>query len=759
MAAPTPSKASKAPAAPAAQPPRADRAAAPSVEIEDLVLLPLERHFSKPAHHRLTTWPAASSSSSSRGRARGLNNMGNTCFLNATLQCLAHTPAVITLANLAHSSSSCSLARSGSFCALCALTAVINHMHASEGGAYTPRPLTNNLKALAKHFRVGRQEDAHEFLRVLLDRVHLACLALSGIDITRTTAQTPGPDRLYETSYIHKAFGGYLRNQLHCPQCGYDSNTFDSFLDLSLEIGARRGITSVEKALAVYTRPEALDKANKWKCPRCLVPVCAVKQLTIRKAPAILTVQLKRFSFMASFGAFGMGGKIQDHIAFPFTLDIAPALSDSAKAEGTPSVYDLYSLIVHHGGGAHSGHYFSFVQSRAGEWMCMDDSSAARVGAHVVQQQQAYVLFYRQREAARPAPAPTASMVPSSDIVSAMDALESVQWTGGVSASGGSARAPSSRVVIGTSSTAAIPDKLFNTSSPPAAAAVAAPVQLDVSTLKLHAMPKRWRILSDSSVCRPHLHVLLQEVRSKRQAVATASTSEDEAEELDEAPLVAAPRNPDDFPPIVAARASVPAEMLPSVHLLATAPAPTASTSESGVGKGPAAKVKRTAAPAPASVVAHDLPPPAPVRAQLPVAAPAPVKRATLPTTQPVAPTVAQVLYGDSWGSVGAWDVEGALPSAGSKRFREVAGFRHGAVDREWDNALDAGRTKKVKGPAPDQSSVSQAMQNVHDTKRRREEARKRSIGMLSLAAVEYDRMDDEVGQKDDAHNHEEGEE
>jgi hypothetical protein len=38
-----------------------------------------------------------------------------------------------------------------------------------------------------------------------------------------------------ETDLVHQLFGGYLRSQLKC-KCGAVSNSFESLLDLSLEI-------------------------------------------------------------------------------------------------------------------------------------------------------------------------------------------------------------------------------------------------------------------------------------------------------------------------------------------------------------------------------------------------------------------------------------------------------------------------------------------------------------------------------------------
>lgn len=54
-------------------------------------------------------------------------------------------------------------------------------------------------------FRLGRQEDAHEFLRCLVDAMHE--VSLKGI--------TPKPSpELCATTLIHRVFGGRLRSQV-----------------------------------------------------------------------------------------------------------------------------------------------------------------------------------------------------------------------------------------------------------------------------------------------------------------------------------------------------------------------------------------------------------------------------------------------------------------------------------------------------------------------------------------------------------------
>ena len=89
------------------------------------------------------------------------------------------------------------------------------------------------------------------------------------------------PTRRDETTALHGVFGGYFRSQIHCPECAYDSNTFDSFMDMSLELDGH-STNSVARALKAFAKPEVLDAKNKWKCPRCNRAVQARKQMTVR---------------------------------------------------------------------------------------------------------------------------------------------------------------------------------------------------------------------------------------------------------------------------------------------------------------------------------------------------------------------------------------------------------------------------------------------------------------------------------------------
>ncbi|KAF5771836.1 putative ubiquitinyl hydrolase 1 [Helianthus annuus] len=303
---------------------------------------------------------------------RGLINCGNSCYANAVLQCLTSTkPLTVYLLRQSHSKS----CGARSWCLICELERHVLLLR-DNGDPLSLSKILLNMRAVNNKMGDGSQEDAHEFLRLLVTLMQSICLEGFG-------GESVNP-KLQETTFIQHTFGGQLRSKVKCLRCNRESDRYENIMDLTLEIFG--WVESLEDALTQFTSLEELDGENMYRCARCAAYVPAQKQLAIQEAPNILTIVLKRFQE-------GSYGKINKCITFPDMLDMIPYMTGT---DDVPPLYMLYSVVVHLDtmNASFSGHYISYVKDLQGNWFRIDDTQVQPVPLSQVMSEGAYILFY-----------------------------------------------------------------------------------------------------------------------------------------------------------------------------------------------------------------------------------------------------------------------------------------------------------------------------------------------------------------------------
>ncbi|OCT69474.1 ubiquitin carboxyl-terminal hydrolase 21 isoform X2 [Xenopus laevis] len=343
----------------------------------------------------------------------GLRNLGNTCFMNAVLQCLSSTKPlrdyILRLEYRQEQPGSCKAQQE--------LTEAFADVIASlwspdPPDAANPARLKSVFQKYVPSFIGYSQQDAQEFLKFFMDRIH--------VEINRKGRKTPSilsdakrpaalehQDSLSdderanqmwkrylerEDSKIVDLFVGQLKSCLKCQSCGYRSPTFEVFCDLSLPIpkkGFAGGRVSLLDCFNLYTKEEELNSENAPVCDRCRQRTRSTKKLTIQRFPRILVLHLNRFSTTR----FSIK---KCSVSVDFPLHRLNLKEFSSEKSGNP-VYNLYALC-NHSGSVHYGHYTSYCKSQS-SWYSYNDSRVSPINESQVQSNEGYVLFYELDDA------------------------------------------------------------------------------------------------------------------------------------------------------------------------------------------------------------------------------------------------------------------------------------------------------------------------------------------------------------------------
>ena len=328
----------------------------------------------------------------------GLANIGNTCFMNSTLQCISHTyelnlfldtEVYKTRLNKKHDS-----------LILCEWDNLRKLMW-SENCIISPGGFVNAMQKVARIkdrviFTGFVQNDLTEFLSFVFDCFHNSIcrevdMVISGKAQTKTDELAEKcynmMKSMYKTEYSEflNMFYGISVSQIKSKESDYKNIITEPFFNINVPISEKKTLID---CFDLYTEIEELGEDNKILNDKTKLKENATKQILFWSLPNILVISFKRF--------LNNGRKQQSFIDFPIdNLNLSKYVVGYDKHS---YVYDLYG-ICNHSGNTGGGHYYAYIKNANGTWYEFNDARVEEfTNLDKLKSPYAYCFFYRKQK-------------------------------------------------------------------------------------------------------------------------------------------------------------------------------------------------------------------------------------------------------------------------------------------------------------------------------------------------------------------------
>ncbi|XP_069112762.1 ubiquitin carboxyl-terminal hydrolase 10-like [Argopecten irradians] len=381
---------------------------------------------------------------------RGLVNRGNWCYINATLQALVACPPFCDLLRRMPKYSREERGASSTPVLDC-MVEFVNEFSPygrntdrgpqkgrrmfqdiTQGKEFEPVNVYKMLQVMQANqtFRLGRQEDAEEFLSCILDGLHEEMASViqlvngntdpapeaeaNGFDqdddaeseMSEDSWEQVGPKKrsaltrkaMFSKSPIADIFVGYMRSAVY-KSAAKESATLQPFFTLQLDIQTDK-VFSVKEALEGLVIKESI---SGYTCTKTKQEMEVAKKVTLEELPPVLVMHLKYFVFNKDGGC----QKLLKKIDYPIDLEITRDLLSpnvKSKLQLHQRSYKLFAVVFHHGKMATGGgHYTTTVFHPAiNGWISIDDNIVKPVNLPFVLKYNPprvpYLLYYRRTD-------------------------------------------------------------------------------------------------------------------------------------------------------------------------------------------------------------------------------------------------------------------------------------------------------------------------------------------------------------------------
>ena len=343
----------------------------------------------------------------------GLVNLGNTCFMNAALQSLAHTGQLNQFLDTYGEYEDENGKKKKKFQDKMkknpeALILVewdnLREMMWSENCVISPGGFLGSLQRVAsiknKQIFTGfAQNDLPEFLGFLINCFHAALsreviMNINGIPENATDELAVKSFKMLKDMYkkeyseiLTMFFGISISNIISLKDETYSISPEPYFM-LELPIPKKNKHPSIFDCLDLYTERELLDDDNKYLNEKTKELENVYKCIKFWSFPDILIINLKRFNKHMK----------KNRILVDFPLEDFDLSKYVVGYNKTSYVYDLYA-ICNHSGNVMGGHYTASIKGEGNKWFIFNDTNITEIqNTQELKNEKAYCFFYRKKK-------------------------------------------------------------------------------------------------------------------------------------------------------------------------------------------------------------------------------------------------------------------------------------------------------------------------------------------------------------------------